>query len=76
MIRKHLQVFIQERYLTNDITFGQLTEDFLDGLHQYSVGRHRHSQSYYRMMTLAVKKVCRLAFREGLIDRPSLIWSK
>lgn len=70
MIKKHLQVFIQERYHTNDITFGQLTEDFLDGLHQYSVGRHRHSQSYYRKMTLAVKKVCRLAFREGLIDRP------
>ena len=70
MIRKHLQVFIQERYHTNDITFGQLTEDFLDGLHQYSVGRHGHSQSYYRKMTLAVKKVCRLAFREGLIDRP------
>ena len=70
MIKKHLQVFIQERYHTNDITFGQLTEDFLDGLHQYSVGRHGHSQSYYRKMTLAVKKVCRLAFREGLIDRP------
>ncbi|MGP1477684.1 MAG: tyrosine-type recombinase/integrase [Phocaeicola sp.] len=70
MIRKHLQVFIQERYHTNDITFGQLTEDFLDGLHQYSVGRHGHSQSYYRKMTLAIKKVCRLAFREGLIDRP------
>ena len=42
----------------------------MDGLHQYSVGRHGHSQSYYRKMTLAVKKVCRLAFREGLIDRP------
>lgn len=69
-IKKHLQVFIQERYHTNDITFGQLTEDFLEGLHQYSVGRHGHSQSYYRKMTLAVKKVCRLAFREGLIDRP------
>ena len=38
MLRKHLQTFLQERYHTNDITFGQLTEDFLDGLHQYSVG--------------------------------------
>ena len=69
MLRKHLQVFILERYHTADITFGQLTEDFLDGLHQYSVGKHGHSQSYYRKMALAVKKVCRLAFREGIIDR-------
>ena len=70
MLRKHLQVFILEQYRTNDITFGQLTEDFLDGLHQHSVGKHGHSQSYYRKMALAVKKVCRLAFREGVIDRP------
>ena len=70
MLRKHLQVFIQERYHTGDITFGQLTEDFLGGLHEYSVGRHGHSQSYYRKMALAVKKVCRLAFREAIIDRP------
>ena len=70
MLRKHLHIFIQERYHTNDITFGQLTDDFLDGLHEYSVGRHGHSQSYYRKMALAVKKVCRLAFREGVIDRP------
>ena len=70
MLRKHLQVFILERYHTNDITFGQLTEDFLEGLYQYSVGKHGHSQSYYRKMALAVKKVCRLAFREGIIDRP------
>lgn len=70
MLRKHLQVFILEQYRTNDITFGQLTDDFLEALHQYSVGKHGHSQSYYRKMALAVKKVCRLAFREGVIDRP------
>ena len=70
MLRKHLQVFILEQYRTNDITFGQLTDDFLECLHQDSVGKHGHSQSYYRKMALAVKKVCRLAFREGVIDRP------
>ena len=70
MLRKHLHVFIQERYNTNDITFGQLTDNFLNGLHKYSVGRHGHSQSYYRKMALAVKNVCRMAFCEGVIDRP------
>ena len=39
ILRKHLQVFIQERYHTGDITFEQLTEDFLDGLHQYNMGQ-------------------------------------
>lgn len=68
--RKHLQAFIQERYHTSNLTFGQLAEDFLESFQQYSVGKLGHSQSYYRKMALTVKKACRLAFREGFIDRP------
>lgn len=50
----------------------------MDSLHEYSVGKHDHSQSYYRKIALAIKKVCRLAFREGVIDHPlfDLIKSK
>lgn len=69
-LRKHFQAFILERYQTSDISFGQLGEDFLEGLHQYSVGKRGHSQGYYRRMALVVKKVCRLAFREGFLERP------
>ena len=32
----------------------------------FSVGKLGHSQGHYRKMALAVKKVCRLAYREGL----------
>ena len=68
-IRKHLHAFIQEKFHTTDIAFGLIEEDFLDCLQHYSVGKLGHSQGHYRKMSLAVKKVCRLAYREGLITR-------
>jgi len=67
--RKLLQAFICEKYHTTDIPFGQIEEDFLECLQHYSVGKLGHSQSHYRKMALAVKKVCRLAYREGLTER-------
>ena len=67
-VRKHLQVFIGEKYHTADIPFGQMEEDFLECL-QHSVGKLGHSQGHYRKMALAVKKLCRLAYREGLTER-------
>ena len=67
--RKHLQTFICEKYHTTDIPFGQIEEDFLECLQHYSVGKLGHSQGHYRKMALSVKKVCRLAYREGLTER-------
>ena len=69
IVRKHLQAFVSEQYHSKDISFGQITEDFLDKLQTYSIGKCKHSQAYYRRIALVVKKICRLAFREGLIDR-------
>ena len=68
-IRKYLRAFIEEKFHTSDIAFGLIEEDFLDCLQHYSVGKLGHSQGHYRKMALAVKKVCRLAYREGLITR-------
>ncbi|WP_018359315.1 site-specific integrase [Porphyromonas levii] len=68
-IRKHLQVFIGEKYHTADIPFRQIEEDFLESLQRYSIGVLGHSLAYYRKMALVVKKVCRLAYREGLTER-------
>lgn len=68
-IRKHLRAFIEEKYHTTDISFGQIEEDFLECLRHYSVGKLGHSQGHYRKMALVVKKVCRLAYREGLTER-------
>ena len=68
-VHKHLQTFIGEKYHTTDIPFGRIEEDFLECLQHYSVGKLGHSQAHYRTMALAVKKVCRLAYREGLTER-------
>ena len=68
-VRKHLYAFIREKYRTADIPFGQIEEDFLECLRHYSVGKLGHSQGYYRKMALAVKRVCCLAYREGLTER-------
>ena len=68
-VRKHLHAFIQEKFHTTDIAFSQIEEEFLDCLQHYSVGKLGHSQGHYRKMALAVKKVCRLAYCEGLITR-------
>ena len=35
----------------------------------HTVGKLGHSQGHYRKMALAVKKLCRLAYREGLTER-------
>ena len=68
-IRKHLQAFIREKHRMADIPFGQMEEDFLECLQHHPVGKLGHSQPHYRTMALAVKKVCRLAYREGLTER-------
>ena len=68
-IRKHLQAFICEKFHTTDIPFDQIEEDFLECLQHYSIEKLGHSQGHYRKMALAVKKVCRLAYREGLTER-------
>ncbi len=56
-VRKHLQVFIGEKYHTADIPFGQMEEDFLECLQHYSVGKLGHSQGHYRKMALAERQL-------------------
>lgn len=67
--RKHLQRFILYRYKVKDLAFGQLTEDFLMKLERYMRGEKGLSQAYYRAIAIKLKKVCRLAYKEGLLDR-------
>ncbi|MBR8731407.1 Tyrosine recombinase XerC [Porphyromonas levii] len=67
--RNHLQKFILNRYKVKDLVFGQLTEDFLMELERYIKGEKGLSQSYYRAIAIKLKKVCRLAYKEGILDR-------
>lgn len=67
--RKHLLRFILSRYKVKDLASGQFTEDFLMELERYIRGEKGLSQSYYRAIAIKLKKVCRLAYKEGVIDR-------
>lgn len=68
-ISKHLQAFIREKHHTTYIPFGQIEENFLESLQHYSVEKLGPSQAYYQTITLAVKKACRLAYREGSTEQ-------
>ncbi|KGO01944.1 integrase [Porphyromonas gulae] len=67
--RKHLQRFILHQFHSSDIAFGQIGDDFLSQLEHYIKGVSGLSQGSYRRIALYSKKILRLAYQEGLIDR-------
>ena len=67
--RRHLEEFVHRQFRTDDITFGQITEDFLPLFEQYIKGELGLSQSYFHTLSICLKKACRLAYRKGFADR-------
>lgn len=67
--RQHFVAFIHRQFRTDDITFGQITEDFLLLFEQYIKGELGFSQSYFYTLSICLKKACRLAYRKGFADR-------
>ncbi len=67
--RKHLQRFILHQFHSSDIAFGQVGDDFLSQLEHYVKGVLGLSQGSCRRIALYSKKILRLAYQEGLIDR-------
>lgn len=67
--KKHLQKLILSRYKMKDLTFGQLTEEFLMELERYMKGEKGLSQAYFHAVAVKLKKVCRLAYKEGFLDK-------
>ena len=67
--RQHFVAFVHRQFRTDDITFGQITEDFLLLFEQYIKGKLGFSQSYFHTLSICLKKACRLAYRKGFADR-------
>ena len=67
--RRHLAEFVHRQFRTDDITFSQITEDFLLLFEQYIKGELGLSQSYFHTLSICLKKACRLAYRKGFADR-------
>ena len=67
--RQHFVAFVHRQFRTDDITFGQITEDFLLLFEQYIKGELGFSQSYFHTLSICLKKACRLAYRKGFAYR-------
>ena len=66
--RVQLQQFIRAKYKVSDLTFSQLTEDLIQQFEQYVTGEVGLKQSTCYNMIVFIKKVCKLAYREGAAD--------
>ena len=66
--RMRLQQFIRAKHNASDLTFSQLTEDFVKRFEQFATGEVGLKQSTCYNMVVLVKKVCKLAYREDAAD--------
>ena len=66
--RVQLQQFIRTKYNASDLAFSQLMEDFIKQFEQYVTGEVGLKQSTCYNMIVLIKKVCKLAYREGVAD--------
>ena len=66
--RAQLQRFIRAKHKVSDLTFSQLTEDFIKQFEQFVIGEVGLKQSTCYNMVILIKKVCKLAYREGAAD--------
>ena len=66
--RARLQQLIRAKHNASDLTFSQLTEDFVKRFEQFATGEVGLKQSTCYNMIVLIKKVCKLAYREGAAD--------
>ncbi len=63
--RRNLAEFIELKFKTNDIAFGQLNEQFIREFLDYVVIDRGYAIDTVRHYLALLKKVCKIAFREG-----------
>ena len=66
--RARLQQLIRAKHNASDLTFSQPTEDFIKQFEQYVIGEMGLKQSTCYNMIVLIKKLCKLAYREGAAD--------
>lgn len=68
-MRLTLGEFIEHQYKVKDMAFGQLTEQFIHDYQEYVTGTKGHAIDTVRHYLAILKKICRLAYKEGYADR-------
>lgn len=67
--RKALAELIKKQFNTSDIAFGQLSEQFIRDFQEYVLGERGYAMETVRHYLAILKKVCKLAFKEGHSDK-------
>ncbi|MES5135976.1 tyrosine-type recombinase/integrase [Prevotella amnii] len=66
--RNNLRTFIEDKYKVEDLSFSQLTENFIYDFSDYYLNKLGFQESSFYAVASQIKTVCRLAYREGLAD--------
>ncbi|MFR1272988.1 MAG: tyrosine-type recombinase/integrase [Parabacteroides merdae] len=68
-MRRTLKEFIEHQYKVRDLAFGQLTEQFIHDYQEYATVNKGYAIDTVRHHLAILKKICRLAYKEGYADR-------
>ena len=63
--RKALAELIKKQFNTSDIAFGQLNEQFIRDFQDYVLGERGYAMETVRHYLAILKKICKMAFKEG-----------
>lgn len=63
--RKALSELIKKKFNSSDIAFGQLNEQFIRDFQDYVLGERGYAMDTVRHYLAILKKICKLAFKEG-----------
>ena len=64
-----LAKFIKMKFKTKDVAFGQLNEQFIREYGEYTLGRLNYSLETVRHYLAILKKICKIAFKEGSSEK-------
>lgn len=67
--RRSLGKFIKKKFRTKDIAFGQLNEQFIREYQDFVLGELGYSMETVRHYLAIVKKICKIAFKDGMSEK-------
>ena len=66
---RSLGKFIKKKFRTKDVAFGQLNEQFIREYQDFVSGELGYSMDTLRHYLAILKKICRIAFKEGFCEK-------
>jgi len=67
--RRSLSEFVKKKFRTKDIAFGQLNEQFIREYQDFCLGERGLAMETVRHFLAILKKICKIAWKEGLSEK-------